>query len=92
MNIVAPSAENIGANIDDFADSLFGGHVVERSPPVGPAVFDRFGQTEVQDFHGAADRQQQIRGFDVAMNETAFVRIFQAQRRLTTDFRHGHGG
>ena len=43
------------------------------------------GQPQVEDLHGAAGREHQIRGLDVPMHQAVLVRVVEPDRRLADD-------
>ena len=76
--------------VDGLASGLLGRHVLGRAghhARLGHrGVIDRAGQPEVGDFHPLhAVLQEQVRGFDVAMNQPLGVRRRKSAGRLRTD-------
>ena len=72
----------------------FGRHVAKRAEHVAGvrecvrAAAGHLRQAEVGDPHGPAHVQQQIAGFDVAMQNALFVGVFQGLGHLQADVRH----
>ncbi len=86
----APQAEQVGAGIDGVSLRLFGRHVLRRAGHFAGAghadVIHGPGEAEVGDLHPLdAVLQQDVRRFDVAVDETLLVGRRQSRRDLPAD-------
>ena len=89
----AAEAEQIGAVIDAFAVSLFGGHVQRRAGDEAgagePDIFEAAGEAEVRELHAVADVfNEDVARLDVAVNEPAGVGGREPGRGLLPDLRY----
>src|SRR3954468_15415652 len=93
MKKSAAEAVNIGADIDGGSVAeLFGSAVADGAEDRPGArdlrrrVFHSKSEAHIDDFDRAAASQHEVGRFDVAMNETVFVRVLQTQSGLADGF------
>jgi hypothetical protein len=90
-------AEKIAARVDLRRVQLLRRHVEVRTEGLAGdhRSIRNAGHAEVQDFHLAIRRHEQIRGLDVAVDHAGFVRPLQSDERLADDadpLPERHGG
>ena len=75
--------------VQRFAHGLFGGHVRRGSRSANALLragaVDHAGQPEIHNFGHAAIGDDDVRGFNVAMDDMTGVRFGEPARYLTTD-------